>query len=263
MFFLDFLRLTARRVPGKTAIIIEDRSMRYDELDSAANQFANALLDLGLPKGTTVAIQAINRFEYAIAYFGIARAGYVSAHISTKATVNDLTFMLSKTDARVLIADKDRYAVARQALSDIIDPGRIILLGVRDQRAIARPGPMTFEQFVADHPQTYPQTATELEHTDPISITFTGGTTGFPKGVIVSHRARTATAHTALAYFGLNETDILCTTTPLFHAAGLFVVFAPAIVLGASVVLMKTWDVGSFIENVERHKVTATFLVPS
>jgi len=67
MLWTDFLRQSARRVPSKVAIVHGERRLSYAELDAAANQFANALLDLGLPKGARVAIQLVNGSEYAIA----------------------------------------------------------------------------------------------------------------------------------------------------------------------------------------------------
>ena len=261
MLSTDFLRLSARRVPHKTALIADDRSMSYSELDEASNQLANALLDLGLPKGARVAIQSTNRMEYPITYFGTARAGYVSAHISARSTANDLAFMLNKVRASVLFVDVDRESVASEALAQLAEPCRVIVLG--DQRPMGKPQGrrVTFEQFVVDHPTTHPPTS--VEETDPAAITFTGGTTGFPKGVLVDHRARAVTAYTAMVHFGLNEMDIVCTATPLFHAAGLFVVFMPAIALGTTVVLQAAWDVVEFIRNVQQHGISATLLVPS
>ena len=261
MLYTDFLSLSARRVPDKMALVAGERTMSYAELDAAANQLANALLDLGLPQGARVAIQSTNCLEYPIAYFAAARAGYVSAHISARSTANDLAFMLNKVRASVLFVDVEREPIANEALVKLAEPCRVIVLGRQSPMSTTHGRQLTFEQFVADHPTTHPPT--KVEETDPCAITFTGGTTGFPKGVLVTHRARAVTAHAAMVHFGWNETDVVCTATPLFHAAGLFVVFIPAIALGTTVILQTAWDVPEFMANTQRHGVSATLLVPS
>ncbi len=98
---------------------------------------------------------------------------------------------------------------------------------------------------------------------DPFAITFTGGTTGIPKAVVVSHAARYASALTATTRFGFQSDDIVGVATPLFHAAGLFVCFAPAILLGATTVLLRSWSPDRFIDLIEREGVTATLMVPT
>ena len=122
-------------------------------------------------------------------------------------------------------------------------------------------GAIALPDLVAGSPDTPPEV--EVLETDPLGITFTGGTTGFPKAVLVTHRARAATAYAAAADFGLSEADIVAATTPMFHCAGLFVWFAPAVMLGATVVAQPTWDAARFIELTEREGVTAAFFVPS
>ncbi|MBI3707378.1 MAG: AMP-binding protein [Proteobacteria bacterium] len=81
--------------------------------------------------------------------------------------------------------------------------------------------------------------------------------------MVVSHRARYATTVTGAIEFGLDERDIAIVAAPLFHAAGLFVWLQPAIMLGCTCVMLSPWDAGRFIEQVERHRATATFLVPT
>jgi acyl-CoA synthetase (AMP-forming)/AMP-acid ligase II len=94
-------------------------------------------------------------------------------------------------------------------------------------------------------------------------VTFTGGTTGFPKAVVSTHRARSVTAATVLGHFGLEDRDVVACVTPLFHAAALSVWFQPSVMLGCTLVLQPTWEPEAFIDAVERHKVTAVFMVPT
>ena len=90
----EFLRLSARRVPGRIAIVGAGRRLSYRELDAEANRLAHALLHLGAGRDTRVAIISSNRPEYASVYFGCARAGVLLAHLSTRCTVENLVYML-------------------------------------------------------------------------------------------------------------------------------------------------------------------------
>ncbi len=98
---------------------------------------------------------------------------------------------------------------------------------------------------------------------DPYCITYTGGTTGQPRGVLVSHRARAGQAHAIAKAFGMTGEDVVCVSTPMAHVAGLFVCFQPAIAVGATCVLMERWDAGSFLDLAEQHGITATVMVPT
>ena len=95
----EFLRLPAQRAPNRSAIIGADRRLTYAELAAEANRFAQGLLSLGAGKGATVAIMCTNRPEYAVAYFGAARAGVLLAHVSIRSTVDNLVYMLEKVGA--------------------------------------------------------------------------------------------------------------------------------------------------------------------
>ena len=106
-----FLRFAARRSPHHTAVIGETARLSYAQLDAAANRLAHALLGLGADRHTRVAILSANRPEYAVAYFGAARAGCLLAHLSVRSTPDDLVFMLNKIGARILLFESHAWAL--------------------------------------------------------------------------------------------------------------------------------------------------------
>ena len=256
----EFLRLAARRAPGRTAIIGSGRRLTYRDLDAEANQVANALLHLGADRETRVAIMSRNRPEYAAVYFGAARAGVMLAHISTRCTIDNLAYMLDLTGAEILFVEQQSAALVEQARARSPQLRHVIALDLPRDGEESKVTP-TFSQLIASMADTPPDV--EIRGADPLGVTFTGGTTGLPKAVLVSHRARAATAFAAAVDFGLGEKDIVAATTPLFHCAGLFVWFAPAIMLGTTVVTLPGWDVEQFMEATEREGITAAFFVPS
>ncbi|MGQ0662364.1 MAG: class I adenylate-forming enzyme family protein [Pseudomonadota bacterium] len=254
----EILRFAAARLPDKTALIEGGRRLSFAELDRRANSCAGAIAALGLEKGARLAILAPNLLEFPIVYWGAARAGVILATVSTRATPGEVAYMLGKTGAEALVfwgeAGTTVGLARRQAsLRHLVALGPVT--------GEPGPGSISFDDFMALGAGRPP--ALDLADTDPQAMNFTGGTTGFPKAVLVTHRARYATAVTCAVEFGLDERDVSLVATPLFHAAGLFVWLQPSIMLGCTCVLLQGWDAGRFIELVERHGASAALLVPT
>jgi len=164
---------------------------------------------------------------------------------------------LNRTEAEVLILEAQFAAVIEAALPVLDRPLKLILL----DRSAELEGATHIDDFIGGKSAEIPDMAPD--ESDGLAITLTGGTTGFPKAVLVSHRARCASAIAAAEEFGLSADDIVIASTPLFHSAGLFVWFGTAVLQGTTVVLPDAWDPVDFMRIVEKEKVTAAFLVPS
>ncbi|MDX1404618.1 MAG: AMP-binding protein [Woeseiaceae bacterium] len=253
----DILKKSAARAPERLALIGRGRRLTYAEFEQAANRLAHALLGLKLEKGANVAILSSNRPEYAIAYFAIARTPYVSAHLSTRSIASELEYVLNRIDAKVIFFEASHANLITEILPQL--ETRPLLIALDKTSDID--GATFIDDFAAGFPGGQPEI--DIEETDSLAITLTGGTTGLPKAVLVSHRARSASAIAAKEEFGLDADDIVIASTPLFHAAGLFVWFGTAVMQGATVVLPPAWDAAEFMKIVESEKVTAAFLVPS
>jgi len=257
----DFLRNSALRSPHRVALIGRGEHLTYAQFDEHANRLANALVDLCLKKAAKVAILSTNCPQYAIAYFAIARTSYVSVHCSTRSIASELVHVLNKTETEVLLLEHRFAAMIETVLPRLEKPIRLILLDPLSEPDTQGVDASHLSQFVRGKPASIQTVG--LEESDALAITLTGGTTGNPKAVLVSHKARCASAVAAAEEFGLDENDIVLVSTPLFHTAGLFVWFATAVMLGSTVVLPEGWDALEFMQIVAREKVTAAFLVPS
>lgn len=261
MLIGDFLRDSANRAPHRVALISGARRLTYRQFDDEANRLAGALLDLKLKQGAKLAILSTNSPEYAIAYFAIARTAYVSAHCSTRSAASELASMLNKIEAEVLFLESRFTPLLETVLPQLDQPLKLILLDRPDSEETRLPGAIHVKELVSDRPACAP--AVVLHETDALAITLTGGTTGLPKAVLVSHKARCASSVAAARDFGLDEEDIVLVSTPLFHAAGLFVWFGTAVMLGTSIVLQEAWDPVRFTLLVRKERISAAFLVPS
>ena len=251
----DILRLSAARHPDKTAVICEMRLIDYRALDADANRFANAVIACGLGKGEAMAVMSRNLPEYMIAHFGNARTGALMVNLSPAYAPDELHRILSHTEARLIVVEaafQDKLAAVRDRLPRL---ERIVVVG-----APAIAGAVSFDDFIGGQPAAPP--TVELRDSDPFAMTFTGGTTGYPKGALVDHRCRAVSADTVVIEHALTGADIIGIVTPLYHAAGLLIWMQAAVRVGATCVLLTGWDAERFVAATERFGITAVMVVP-
>lgn len=246
----DMLRRSAERFPRKPAILWEDQSLSFRELDQAANQFAHALISKGFTKGAKVGILSRNRTEYAIAFFGAARSGAVLVNVSVLYAAEELGYVLGKADVQFLFYE-DKFAEKVDAIRNALPK----------LEGIVAIGNNEFSDFYSKASTEYPDV--EIDEDDPFCMTYTGGTTGKPKGVLVSHRNRAITAHTVMVEEAIDERDVVAIVTPLFHVAALNIMFQPAMLAGATTALLTKWSAEDFAAMAKSNGVTAAFMVPT
>lgn len=256
----DMLRRSAERFPEKPAIVYRGpdgvRRVTYRALDADANRLANALLALGLPKGATVSMLSRNLAEYGTVFFGVARSGHLQNNISVLYAAEELAWVLNKSKTRVLIFDAqfaDKVAAIRKDCPGITS---FVCIGGAPQVDA-----LPFAQLLAQGAATPP--AVEIDERDAFCMTYTGGTTGRPKGVQMNHRARAITAHTVAFEERLTDADVVGIVTPLFHVAALNIMFQPAVLVGATSVFVTPWSPDAFLDAVELERITAAFMVPT
>jgi acyl-CoA synthetase (AMP-forming)/AMP-acid ligase II len=248
----DMLRRSAERFPHKPAILWEGTSLSYCDLDNAANRLANALIGSGIAKGAKVGIISRNRTEYGIAFFGVARSGAVIVNVSVLYAPDELAYVLDKADVELLFYE-DIFAEKVEAVRDRLPKLRwTIRIGSDGDE---------FRAFYADAPAGTPDV--DMHEDDPFCMTYTGGTTGRPKGVLCSHRNRVITAHTVMVEEAIDERDVVGIVTPLFHVAALNIMFQPAVLAGATCTFLSKWNPADFAAMAKSTRMTAAFMVPT
>ena len=245
MLIGDILRQSAARHPDKLALIAGDARLTYGELDRAANRVANVVRGLGLRKGSRIALISRNRPEYIAIHFGVARAGVILVHISPAYGPGEIDHILARTRPALAFAESD--------LADkVAKAPRVITIDGTGRGALPR--------LAARASDAQPRIA--IDPADPFGMTFTGGTTGFPKGALVSHRARIASAMTTAIEHGLSARDVVGMPLPMYHTAGLLIWGQAAMLVGATCVLMPRWDPDEFIALTRREGITNVTVVP-
>jgi fatty-acyl-CoA synthase len=257
----EVLARTAKRLPARTALICGGESLTYAQMDTRANQAGNALLGLGLGKGAKVAIMARNVPAYALIYYGAARSGHVLVHASTRYIVDELAYVLNKSDSEALIVEAPFADIAMAAVKTCPAVRHLIVIDDILGEVATPDDAITFAGLLDPALTTPPDV--EVKGSDLFGITFTGGTTGFPKGAAVDHRARLVSSFVGADEQNVLQSDTAAITTPLFHTAGLFVWYQPVVLVGGTAVLIPKWSPAAFLAAVREHHITAAFLVPT
>lgn len=242
----------------KTAIICGDTTYTYQEIGKNAASLGNALKKIGHKKGDRIAFLMSNCPEYIFSEYAVAKLGCIRVPLAMLLSSTDHVYMLNQSEAISLIYHQrmtDRVLAMAPNLETI---KHFICVGP-DANAVPT-GHLYLNQLMIDYEPNWGEEI-EIDPEDLAGIYYTGGTTGKPKGVMLSHRSWVYTILEELLEFQLSWNEIFAYATPLTHAGGCLIL--PVMLRGGQCVILDHFDPKLFLETVEKEKVTATFLVPT
>ncbi len=249
----DFVLEHAHGLGGKPALIegATGRTLTYGQLADAVDRVAAGLAQRGLRKGDVVAMDSPNLPEYAVAFLGVARAGGVVTTLNPLFTADEVSRQLSDARARFLITvpalvEKAQAAARASAIEEIYT------FGDADQ---ATP---FVRLFSADPP---PRVDIDPQN-DVVVMPYSSGTTGMPKGVMLTHRNLVANVAQTLAVDGSATGDVTIAVLPFFHIYGMVVVMGLVLRAGGTLVTMPRFEMAPFLDILQRYGVTRANLVP-
>ncbi|MBM3504436.1 MAG: AMP-binding protein [Alphaproteobacteria bacterium] len=248
------IRTAAARDPDRPALTEERRSTTFRQLLARINRVSNTVMGLGLRKGDHSAIMAPNCSEYLEVTVGSAEAGVAPAMVNPRATATELGYICNDAGARVLFVHKDAEAVARSA--DLKTVERIVIIDRNGS------GPDDYETLIAQGKDTAPSVA--LEEWDVFSVPYTSGTTGQPKGVMLSHRSRVNhMLFTMAANYGCYTPDARgLAMSPFFTGAGFINALAPAF-FGGTTHILPRYEPEAMLKAVNEQRISSMFMVPT
>lgn len=257
----------ARYRPHHVAVIVAgrspgDREIRLDwrEWNAYVNRWANALLALGVKRGERVATVLANSLELLATYWACAKTGAAAVPLSPLLTSAGLASLLADAKPRVVVGSSDQLAMletVRRQLETVGDTVWVLIDAASDDEAA---GYRAFALLHADASAGEP--AVTVAADDLLTLMYTSGTTGLPKGIQHTHFIRAMYATTmANAWRMAPESVVLHSGAIVFNGA--MTTMFPAFMSGATYVLHRQFDAEAFIATVERERVTHTMLVPS
>ena len=248
------VRRNALRFPGKAALLAGGRSVTWQELDRRVDRIANALRARGLAAGDRVAVLLGNCAEIVELYFGIARAGLIAVPLNWRLTNSELSQLLGQAEPALLVVGASFAEPFREALASGTSPARRWIVG--GELAGAEP----YEQVVDEAEAAAIESPAKDD--EPFAIFFTSGTTGLPKGAMVSHRNLVANAFNQFVADGSRPSDVNLIATPLYHMGAVFMAVT-YMMLGCTQVVLEKFDPRAWLEAVARHRATVALLVPT
>lgn len=245
------------RSPEKTAVVFgENQRLTYRQLADRAEAVSAVLVEEGVGTGDTVAYLGENSPDFLVTLFGAVRMGAVFVPVNTRLAGPEIAHVLTDSRARVLIHDAvfdDRLDAIESGLAS---PPRRIRTG-----ASGRNGEAGFDRRMD---AAGPAPALVIAEPDaPAAVVYTSGTTGRPKGAVLTHENLTAVAVNTIIDYDVVSDDVALMISPLFHVASLGMGALPVVLKGGTLVLEKGFEAGRALDLVEQHRVTMISGVPT
>ncbi len=279
----EALRDVARRYPDNDALVFPEYNFRvtYAEYDRLVDDVARGLISIGIEAGDHVAVWSTNRPEWVLLQLGAARAGAVLVTINPAFHEEELVYVLGQSRAKALFLtdnfkSSDYFATTMAALPELADstPGKLAAASVPELAWVI--------SFPDDHPapmlgwsdmlarggvvsrETLAAREGELESEQPINLQYTSGTTGFPKGALLSHRNLLINGWCVGEGQNLTAADRACSPVPLYHCFGCVIGVICAMVRGAALLVpAEYFDAQKTLDCLESEGATAIYGVPT
>ncbi len=251
---LTFLERSAATFPDHPAVVHGERRYTWKQSYARARRLASALSQHGIGIGDTVAVMAPNVPEIFEAHFGVPMLGAVLNALNIRLDAAMIAFILDHSETKVLITDREFSPTIKQALT--LAKNRPLVIDIDDKLAVGGEllGEMDYEAFIAQGDPEF-DWSVPADEWNAISLNYTSGTTGNPKGVVFHHRGAHLAALGNAVNWSMPQHPIYLWTLPMFHCNGWCFPWTLAAVAGTSICLRKV-EARTMFDAIATHKVT-------
>lgn len=250
----EMVAMQARRYKDRIAIRFYKRDITYRDLDEQSNRVANGLLKLGVGKGDRVCMLMDNSPEFYYTYFGIIKIGGIAGPVNCWWQIGEIQYLLKDSGAVALFCDHNYRGHIDKIIDGTPDLKHVIEREATDDRFLP------FEKMLTESVEL---PAVEINPDDVSTIVYTSGTTGNPKGVLLTHRNILTNSWQASLLANIDENDVIMCFLPLFHVNGLVITGTSPLTKGSQIVLRRNFSASEFWECVAKYRVSIFSGVPT
>lgn len=251
----ELLASQAQRLGKKTAIIFQEGKTSYQQLNQAVNKISHALLGRKVGRGDRVGILLGNCPQFVISYFAIAKTGGIVVPLNTMFKGEEIFFILRDSGISLLITSPPFLKIVEPYLPRLEELNDIILVGGE------RPGAISFSDILEE--ESPAEVASRPEGDDPVAILYTSGTTGHPKGAMLTHKNLLSNVSSCVKAIKVTSRDNFICLLPLFHSFSFTVCVLIPIFLGGKITLIKSLrPFPQVLRSIIRHRVTVFVGIP-
>ena len=236
--------------PDRPAVIEDDRKISFSELNQESNGVATALIGMGIQPGDQVALCAPSSYPWLAFYFGVLKAGAVAVTLSSVLSKDELTRIMDDARPKIIFTMDEKL----DHLGDRSDRPYL-------EQVISNHGDMSYPRLVERGSPSFK--AIDLERRSTAATLYTGGTTGIPKGVMLTHENLNTSIHNVSHYERSTHEDCGLCFLPLNHVFGQVHITNATIYSGGCVVLQPSFDLERAVDTMARHRVTKFYAVPT
>lgn len=245
----QMLNSNAKAYPDNEALIVENTTLTYRELNKNVNKLANGLRKLGIDRGNPVMVQLANGPEIIIAHYAIIKIGAIAIPLNVMYLAHEIAYIGKDTGAKAMIVHTRFLQLLQTVRPGLPELKHIIVVGdgvVEDTHQ--------FQHLISGSDED--RSPGDGKYDDIVSIIYTSGTTGRPKGATQTHRGILSNVSSLCNFNKFNHSDRLLCALPLFNNFALNVVMMSAFYLGNTLIVVDRFESGKVLEHISRHKAT-------
>jgi acyl-CoA synthetase (AMP-forming)/AMP-acid ligase II len=245
----EVVRRNARDYPHKTALLFENRTISFLEMNNRVNRLAAAFAGLTL-KGDRVAILANTCIEYVETYFAVAKAGLILVPLNARLSGPEISYIVNDAQARVMLVENTFKTLVDSIRDQLVSIEHLFFTDEKEG----------LKELIGRCPPKEPEL--QVNEDDLACLLYTSGTTGKPKGAMLTHRNLIVNGLNPVEAFQFAHDDITLHVAPLYHVAAQWPLMSHSLV-GATNVLLRRFEPTAALEAIQKHRVTTINAVPT
>ncbi len=253
MLLGDLVKRNAKLYPNKTAVIFKNSQYTYKELEDRVNRVAWGLRGIGIKKGDRVGVLSRPSSQFIELYLAIPKIGGVLVPLNCRFTGRELAHIINDSEMKSLISDKEFAGTIQLIQPDLNYLSSFYVVSDKPDFITS------YEELVSDfYPETFPG---GIEDDDLAVLMYTSGTTGNPKGVMLTHKNLISMYMSRIIDLKLDKNDIFLNCVPLYHTAAEYALLV--LYVGGTIIIHSDFDPEHFLKDMEANKITFCLGVPA